>query len=264
MLRSKPSAAEITNRVRMLIAGFGDYVTTFDRDPAFTDDQLRHHLETCRLRDAEHRTAAAAAGDDQFLKSLWETLRSWRMQARGARLVDWPRFRLAFTACLEDIGALDGLSLDNRALPVRAVADKTWHLIEKLAISENSSKLVAGTKALHHLLPKLIVPMDRAFTGAFFGWNNYNWQHAQAETLRSAFDVFAQIDRDVAATKYVGPKWRSSGTKIIDNAIVAFCRANLLDESSYIRPLEARAKELGILDDIKAEARRIADQQAQK
>jgi hypothetical protein len=263
MPRRKPSVEEVNKRIRILTSRFGDYVTAFDEDPAFTDDQLRHHLETCQLRNAEHRAVSAAAIDEQFLKSLWDTLRSWRMQARGARLVEWPQFRTRFGRCIRELEALDGLSLDSADLPVCDVADRVWDLIEKMAISENSAKLVAGTKALHHLLPQLVVPMDRAFTGAFFGWNNYNWQYAQVETLRSAFEVFSRISREVAPAKYIGKNWRSSRTKVIDNAIVAFCRRNLLDESSYVRALEARARELGILDEINAEAKRISEQRGQ-
>jgi hypothetical protein len=263
MLRRKPSADEVNDRVRMLTSRFGDYVKAFDEDPAFTDDQLRHHIETCRLRNAEHVTASAAATDERFLKSLWDTLRSWRMQARGARLVEWPQFQIAFVGCLKDLEALDGLSLDDADLPVCDVADRIWRLIERMAISENSAKLVAGTKALHHLLPKLVVPMDRAFTGAFFGWNNSHWQYAQLETLRSGFEVFSRISRDVAPEKYIGEKWRSSSTKVIDNAVVAFCRRHLLDERSYVRALEARARQLGILDEIKADAKRIVEQRDQ-
>jgi hypothetical protein len=258
MSQRKPTTVEIDKRLRMLISSFGDYLVEFDRNPAFTNEQLRHHLNTCRLRDAEHRTATAAVTDEQFLKSLWDTLRSWRMQVRGARLVEWPKFRDAFGRCNEEIKALEGLSLAAVDRSVRDVADATWKLIDKLAISDNASKLVAGTKALHHLIPKLIVPIDRTFTGAFFGWNNYDWQHAQPKALRSAFEAFSRITREITPASYVGERWRSSATKVVDNAVVAFCRKHLLDERSYIRALEARARELGILDEIEAEAKRRA------
>jgi len=258
MPQRKPTTVEIDKRLRMLISGFGDYVSEFDRNPAFTDEQLRAHLNTCRLRAAEHRTATVAVTDEPFLRSLWDTLRSWRMQVRRARLVEWPRFRDAFGRCKEEIATLDGLSLSASDLSVRDVAEATWNIIDKLAISDNTSKLVAGTKALHHLIPKLIVPIDRTFTGAFFGWNNYDWQHAQPRTLRTAFETFSRVSRECAPAGYVGERWRSSATKVIDNAIVAFCRKHMLDERSYFGALEARARKLGILDEIEAEARRRA------
>jgi hypothetical protein len=39
---------------------------------------------------------------------------------------------------------------------------------------------VPGTKALHHLLPDLVPPMDRAWTGAFFHWSTTAPQNAEA------------------------------------------------------------------------------------
>ena len=109
-------------------------------------------------------------------------------------------------------------------------------------------------RLLHHILPELVVPIDRAFTGVFFGWNNHDWQVAQQRSIRQAFEVFARVARETGARKQVGERWRSNFTKLIDNAVVAFCRKHLLDDASYRRALEARAKELGILDEINAEA----------
>ena len=64
-----------------LIAAFDGYLASFDASPAFTEEQLRHHLKTCRLR-AEAKSAVLALDNDRFLKALHETLRSWRMQSR--------------------------------------------------------------------------------------------------------------------------------------------------------------------------------------
>jgi hypothetical protein len=43
--------------------------------------------------------------------------------------------------------------------------------------------IVPGTKALHHVLPDLVPPMDRAWTGAFFLWSAAAPQNAQAATF---------------------------------------------------------------------------------
>lgn len=39
-----------------------------------------------------------------------------------------------------------------------------WQVIENLGIVRNRSLIVSGTKALHHVLPGLVPPMDRAWT----------------------------------------------------------------------------------------------------
>ena len=40
--------------------------------------------------------------------------------------------------------------------------------IQTLDINDNYTKAVVDSKALHHLLPDLIPPMNRAYTGRFF------------------------------------------------------------------------------------------------
>jgi hypothetical protein len=42
---------------------------------------------------------------------------------------------------------------------------------------------VAATKTLHHLLPELIPPMDRRWTGAFFMWSTADPQYRQYQTF---------------------------------------------------------------------------------
>jgi hypothetical protein len=55
-------------------------------------------------------------------------------------------------------------------------ADRLGQVIESLGVVENKAKLVAGTKALHHLLPDLVMPMDRAWAGKFFQLHPPEWQ----------------------------------------------------------------------------------------
>jgi len=88
---------------------------------------------------------------------------------------------------------------------------------------DNKAPLVAGSKALHHLFPDLVVPIDRAYTRRFFGWWANQFQNKQEEFFASAFGQFASIARAVNPQSYVGTRWRSSRTKVLDNAIVAFC-----------------------------------------
>jgi len=64
------------------------------------------------------------------------------------------------------------------------------------------------TKALHHVLAELVVPMDREYTQTFFGW------HAEE------FGAFVQIARLVNPSQYVNIGWNSSRTKVLDNALV--------------------------------------------
>jgi len=102
---------------------------------------------------------------------------------------------------------------------------KLWQLIDRLHIVENDTPIVSGTKALHHILPDLVVPMDRAYTQKFFGWHNPQFQYGQGRCFKLAFEGFCHIAANVPLQSYVDTGWNSSNTKIIDNAVVGFVLA---------------------------------------
>jgi hypothetical protein len=60
---------------------------------------------------------------------------------------------------------LEPLAIDGPDLLMN-ITDQLWMVVESLGVVENVAKIVAGTKTLHHLLPDLVVPMDRAWTGS--------------------------------------------------------------------------------------------------
>src|SRR5260221_103336 len=82
-------------------------------------------------------------------------------------------------------------TLGGRAVGGASLAPRTtaalWELSSTLGIVENQAKLVAGTKALHHILPELVVPMDREYTQLLFGWQNPRFQYAQRECFLEAY-----------------------------------------------------------------------------
>ena len=104
-------------------------------------------------------------------------------------------------------------------------AKDLWSLISSLGLVANDAPLVAHTKALHHILPDLVVPMDRASTRPFLGWHGTQFQYQQEEVFRDAFRRFSRVAREAHPETYAGKGWRSPATKIIDNAIVAFVLA---------------------------------------
>ena len=81
-----------------------------------------------------------------------------------------------------DIEALDELRIADPTLNVMAVSQKLWRLMDTLGIVINIARIVPGTKALHHILPDLVVPVDRAYTQKFFGWHSPKFQYDQTIT----------------------------------------------------------------------------------
>jgi hypothetical protein len=253
-------------RVAELVEMFAYYAEDFDRRPPFTDDQLRVHLATIRLRRG-FQTIDESLKSDVFLGSLYETLRSWGIGKRGSRLVGLDDFKASLKRRADDLRELQDLRLDDR-FRAESVASRLWNLVANLGIVENEHTVVAGTKCLHHLLPDIVPPMDREFTQTFFGWETPEFQYHPQACFEHAYRTLARIGVDVDVAKYVGERWRSSTAKILDNAVVGYCRAHGLESSNRkytqrrkakVEILTRRAKELGIYEDIIAEAKRRAE-----
>jgi hypothetical protein len=217
-----------TERIERLRSHFTRYVRAFTAEPAFgRRDQLRLHAETIRRRVALG-SAKAALRDDDFLDLLHGTLRAWGIGIRGSHLLDRGEFKVALRRHRAAIERLDGQMIDDPRLDVPHNAAALWELIRTLQIVDSQAPLVAGSKALHHLLPDLVVPMDREYTRRFFGWWANRFQYQQERFFVVAFEHLATAARGLGLPRHVGPAWASSRTKVLDNAIVAFCRIESL------------------------------------
>jgi hypothetical protein len=213
--------------VRLLIRNFERYLSAFDSAPAFRKiGQLENYVATIRRR-RELGTAAAALQDAIFLKLLYQTLNSWGIGQRGSKILNFDDFVRVLRRCEPVITSLETYRLDDPSQG-RDLADKLWSLIDSLVIVNNEAKLVPCTKALHHLLPDLFVPIDRAFTRRFFGWHGSGFQYQQKKFFYKAHEEFAKIAREANPAQFVGSGWRTSLTKNIDNALVGFCRVERL------------------------------------
>ncbi len=219
--------AEARRRSDHLIQDFQRYLLAFDADPAFKRfGQRENHIATIARR-RELGTATAAVRDMTFLKLLHQTLSSWGIGQRGSKLLEFHDFAGAIRNCEPAITSLEAYQLGDLLLQ-QAITDEMWNLVDSLAIVENKAKLVPCTKALHHLLPDLFVPMDRAFTRVFFGWHVPQFQYQQKNVFSAAYEHFVRIACEANPARFVGSGWRTSLTKNIDNALVGFCRVERL------------------------------------
>jgi hypothetical protein len=64
--------------------------------------------------------------------------------------------------------------------------------------------------------------------GRCFAWPKLYFQDRQAEILCEGLTVFNQLARACHPARLVGAGWRTSAAKILDNAIVAYCRVEHL------------------------------------
>ncbi len=254
-------------RVTQLIANFRDCLKAFDEKPPFTLEQLNSHIATIALRKS-FASAQSAARSERFALALRSTLLSWGIGKRGSNLVGPEEFAAALDIIAGELSVLENRSVDDPGLDVAGCTASIWALVERLDIVRNENKIVPCTKALHHVLPDLIPPIDREYTQTFFGWSNPEFQYHPKKCFSYGFSALARIARAVNPAQYVGADWRTSKSKILDNALVGFCRMHKLESSNrrYQRfkkerenDLIRRAKELGVYDQVEAEARKAAD-----
>jgi len=218
----------IEARIGKLIGGFGRYVPVYDDRVPFTSEQLTAHRKTITMR-RQAGSLRAAVENEQFVRSLRRTLVAWGLDQRASRLVSQPDFMAALVAALPRVEAVEHLRIDGNDLPAD-IAERLWKLVQSLGVVENKAKIVAGTKTLHHLLPDLVPPMDRAWTGTFFQFHRPEWQDegGQRRIFTLAYNQFGSVARQVRPEHYVtGERWRTSRTKILDNALIGFCKAEV-------------------------------------
>jgi hypothetical protein len=206
----------MAQRAALLTRGFDEHLAVFEKRTPFDKPQLAAHRATIALR-LEAGSVARTLRNDRFFPHLYETLRLWKIGVRRSRLVPPEAFVRAIRSHQKEIEAFEGISIDDLR-DEEKVSDQLWRLIDSLGIVENDATVVAGTKALHHLLPDLVVPIDRAYTGTFFGWRDFQYQ--QERSFREGFLTFAVVAREVRPQQYIGVNWNTSRTKVLDNALV--------------------------------------------
>jgi len=219
-------ATTVEERLRYLYNDFPAYVLVYDRSIAFTKSQLDAHLDTLRLRK-KLGTVRNAVCSEVFADSLWATLVAWRMNRgrKGGGLMPPKTLARTLKTNVDIIEQLEDKKID--ALPqdeIEPVTYELWQLIQKLQVSATNTQIVAGTKALRHILPELVPPIDRKMTGSFFGKRPQAFQgiDEQEKLFRQFFRAFVCLAQKTAPRQYVGDGWRTSVTKIIDNAIIGF------------------------------------------
>ena len=182
-------------RVNELIEDFDGCCDAFDRLNLFTGPSAYFHSKTLSLL-RQHKSPADAVLDEAFVETVYATLTSWgmhRMGPGGAKLVDFELLVEHFRQLEQPIKRLSAIKLvDLRLDETKQVGDQLWALISELKIGQGETKIVAGSKALHHVLPDLIPPIDREYTIRFF-FHHKNSNRGDCAASHEMFLYFHRI-----------------------------------------------------------------------
>jgi len=245
-------------RVRDLADNLVRYVELFTKRQAsrrtalFTGPSIYFHKRTLQRLHSVGLDGVLSGRETEFYELLYATLSSWgmhRMGTRGAKLVGFDDFRGSIldnaSAIVElrdlSLRELDETSADN-------VAQRLADLMQALRISGTGTRMIAFSKALHHLLPSLVPPMDREYTLWFF--------YAPRDLTSGIDDCFADVFRAcakvAAANRHIllglvsghddlsSLVFDSSETKLVDNAIVEYVWTTLGRKPRKSRPASGR------------------------
>lgn len=67
-----------------------------------------------------------------------------------------------------------------------------------------------------------MVSMGRAWTGRFFNWRTAATQQDQQRTFHRTYEGFVSMAGASQPSRLVGDGWRTSPTKVLDNAIIGY------------------------------------------
>ena len=215
----------LDRQVDDLCENFDAYLIEFNGAPPFTDVQVSYHIVTLDLRD-RLGGAAKSVDSDAYLHSLYSTLEAWGMNwgdddGNGPKMQEYDKFAESVRKYKGGIAAQERVGL---AQIDAEVTQKLWRIIQGMQLSQTQSQTVTGAKALHHLLPQLLPPIDRGYTRPFFRYYSPQFQYNQEGAFMRMLSYFAQIARRVDLGRYVGAaQWATSESKLIDNAIIGYC-----------------------------------------
>ncbi len=159
------------------------------------------------------------------------------MGSNGARMCDFSTFTNSIVSQIDNIRRLETKELHEVTLAeIPALSQDLWSIISAFNIGVGETKIVIGSKTLHHILPDLVPPIDRRYTMTFFFQHttfNQGDQAAFAQMFPRFHRIAVSRASDIARLRGVG-SMSTSATKIIDNAIVGWVlgRTGVQDEDA--------------------------------
>lgn len=190
------------------------------------DDDLKFYRELI----AQHRKIAdlnTQVASDAFLQKVYATLGKWDMNKRGARLVDLSTMRDSIRFHREYLSKLYKYRLEKLSEEdIQELLKQLKVLFCGLKIMATKRRIVGVSKALHFLLPDLVMPVDSTNTMlAFYGYNRYDDStEKEFKTYSDIFEKSYTIAKRLKLTEsdVDGWRWSCSVPKLIDNAIFGF------------------------------------------
>jgi len=218
--------------VKLHLVSILDSKQTFQHYIDLTNQTFREESDSksCYLRlmakYCETKNYKDLFADDSYMRLAYRTLEEWNMNQRGARLVDLSEFKQSI---LQNEDSLEELSKYRLELVkwgelLRTVFPLLKPLFNDMRIMNSGARIVGVSKALHFLLPNLVMPIDRTYTLNFFYLGSGYSQNPEKEFryFKEVFEEYVKVVQDLGLSAqdvdHIG--WNTSIPKMIDNALI--------------------------------------------
>lgn len=200
---------------------------------------LHFHLRTVsvlgQILSGRNLSYRAVCESEEFVELLYATLTAWGMNRMGGgpKMQDYPKFREAIRGhaffdalnVLKDSRLVDIDDIENIRESVKNLFD---YLASDHRITKSDKALVGVSKTLHHLLPDLLLPVDREYTTSLLSHLHEDRFRPtkQGDSFRDywncvRFSHFVARDRHLRSIEPSSDyPMNTSVPKLIDNAIV--------------------------------------------
>jgi len=192
----------------------------FGHDLSFYKDIIHMHRKSNELD--------SLLNDKAFYPKVRSTLQKWNMDQRGAKLV--PLDTLKESILAHRLGLIELYQYKLSSISEDQINHEIKELLEEvfygLQVMESKRKIVGASKALHFLLPDLVMPIDGTYTMPFFYGNNRYLKTIELE-FATFMELFKKANRivnrlDLTQNDVDNEGWNTSVPKLIDNAIIGF------------------------------------------
>jgi hypothetical protein len=216
-------------RVDDLLRGFDRYLDFFTENIKFSGPSVYFHKKTIE-RVRASGDYEALINDSKFIELIYATLASWgmhRMGKGGAKMAEFEDFKRSVWFCAGQLSGLHRTCLESiSAGEAKDVKRKLAFIFGALRVMASGSKLVGTSKAIHHLLPDLVPPIDRQHTLRFF-YGHTNIARDETAIFLECFDRFRYIAKAVRHHRINFKGFNTSVPKIIDNAVMGYSMMKL-------------------------------------
>ena len=201
-----------------------DPISALDAYEALLGWEMDLHKSLIERRRRQFATPSEAAADDAFLEDLYRIVKAWYGRRAWLLIPFDNSFKQEIRKAACKLDHLSGLSIMGANYDVGTVAGQLWNVIGNLTMTTADAKIVSGTKAIHHLVPNLIPPMDNRYTGDFF--LGYGIGQGRETVFRRIYQAFTDLTHSLACNEEfmerVGRDFNTSVTKTVDNAIIGY------------------------------------------